>query len=45
MILLLLTACGKDSTIIRPGQGYTALAEVDGTCYLVENSGILYTLD
>ena len=41
--LLLLTGCG--SSTIRNGRGYTALAEVDGTCYLVENSGIIYTLD
>lgn len=46
LVLVLLAGCGaKSSTVELPGEGYTALAEVDGTCYLVENSGIIYTLD
>lgn len=46
LALLLLAGCGETpATIELPGEGYRALAEVDGTCYLVENSGIIYTLD
>lgn len=46
VLMVLFTGCGKpSSTLELPGGGYTALAEVDGTCYLVENSGIIYTLD
>ena len=46
VLMVLFTGCGKpSSTLELPGNGYTALAEVDGTCYLVENSGIIYTLD
>ncbi len=44
--LLLLAGCGETpATVVLPGDGYRSLAEVDGTCYLVENSGIIYTLD
>lgn len=46
LALVLLTGCGETpATIELPGGGYRSLAEVDGTCYLAENSGILYTLD
>lgn len=46
LALLLLAGCGETpSTLELPGTGYRALAAVDGTCYLVENSGIIYTLD
>ena len=47
LCMLLLTGCGKNgaAALERSGVGYLNITAVDGVCYLMENSGNIYTLD